>query len=89
MRHRAEATRVYRLDNQKWTSCEIQPEPIFRYSDQPRHILDATIWVWGRSGRPNVLQKIELTDVADRTRYLRMLPVPRTSHFVILAPGRL
>ena len=66
MRRRAEATNVYRLDNQKWTSCELRPEPVFRYSDQPRHILDATIWVWGRSGRPNVLQKIELTDVADR-----------------------
>jgi hypothetical protein len=33
--------------------------PVFRYDDQPRHFLDATLWVWTDQGRPVAFQKIE------------------------------
>jgi hypothetical protein len=33
--------------------------PVFRYDDQPRRFLDATMWVWIDGGRPVAFQKIE------------------------------
>jgi hypothetical protein len=33
--------------------------PVFRYSDEPRKIPDAALWVWTRAGRPVALQKVE------------------------------
>jgi hypothetical protein len=33
--------------------------PIFRYSDQPRHIVDASLWAWIHNGRLVAFQKIE------------------------------
>lgn len=47
-------------DGQK--PLELRPEPIFRYSDQPRGFEDATLWAWtstGSSGRPAVIAKVE------------------------------
>ena len=41
---------------------ELRPEPIFRYSDQPRGFVDATLWSWapaGTTGRPAVIVKVE------------------------------
>ncbi len=36
--------------------------PVFRYDDQPRRILDATLWMWTDGGRPVAFQKIEAVD---------------------------
>ncbi|HEX5445347.1 MAG TPA: hypothetical protein VFW87_16095 [Pirellulales bacterium] len=33
--------------------------PVFRYDDQPRHFIDATMWVWTDRGRPVAFEKIE------------------------------
>ncbi len=33
--------------------------PVFRYDDQPRNFIDATIWVWTDADRPIAFQKIE------------------------------
>jgi hypothetical protein len=33
--------------------------PVFRYDDQPRKFIDATMWVWTHEGRPIAFQKIE------------------------------
>ena len=33
--------------------------PVFRYDDQPRGFIDATMWVWTVEGRPLAFQKIE------------------------------
>jgi hypothetical protein len=33
--------------------------PVFRYDDQPRRFLDATIWAWTDNGRPVAFQKVE------------------------------
>ncbi len=34
-------------------------KPVFRYDDQPRRFIDATMWVWTDEGRPVAFQKIE------------------------------
>lgn len=34
-------------------------KPVFRYDDQPRRFIDATVWVWTHEGRPVALEKIE------------------------------
>ena len=59
MRQRAQATKLHRLDEGKRIPVNMLPEPVFRYSDQPRSILDATLWAWGTQGRPAALMKIE------------------------------
>jgi hypothetical protein len=33
--------------------------PVFRYDDQPRRFIDATIWAWTDGGRPVAFQKVE------------------------------
>jgi hypothetical protein len=33
--------------------------PVFRYDDQPRRFIDATMWLWTDGGRPIACQKIE------------------------------
>jgi hypothetical protein len=38
---------------------ELRGEPLFRYSDQPRGFVDATLWAWGPPGRPAAVAKIE------------------------------
>jgi hypothetical protein len=59
MRRRLEATHVYALAAGAKTALKPLSGPLFRYSDQPRLILDATLWGWGAAGRPLVMEKIE------------------------------
>jgi len=59
MRRRAEATKVYTLDAGAKTALKPLSGPLFRYSDQPRLILDATVWGWATRGRPLAMEKIE------------------------------
>ncbi|MGI8982559.1 MAG: hypothetical protein ACR2FY_25280 [Pirellulaceae bacterium] len=37
-------------------------KPTFRYDDQPRRLIDATVWTWMYDGRPIAFQKIEALD---------------------------
>jgi len=57
MRSLAEQTAV------KLASGTSQPklveQPVFRYDDQPRRFIDATMWIWTDGGRPVACQKIE------------------------------
>jgi hypothetical protein len=57
MRSLAHATNV------RYQRGEQQPKlvdsPVFRYDDQPRFFLDATMWVWTDAGRPVAFEKIE------------------------------
>jgi len=39
--------------------AELIAKPVFRYDDQPRRFIDATMWIWTDSGRPVACQKIE------------------------------
>ena len=41
-------------------AAPLRAEPLFRYSDQPRGFVDATLWGWGSKGRPLVLSKAEM-----------------------------
>ncbi|HET6880602.1 MAG TPA: hypothetical protein VFI31_10630 [Pirellulales bacterium] len=41
---------------------QLVASPVFRYDDQPRRFLDATMWVWTDAGRPVAFQKIEAMD---------------------------
>ena len=38
----------------------LAPDAIFRYDDRPRLIEDATLWVFGRAGRPTAALKVEI-----------------------------
>ncbi len=63
MRGRADQTRV-RLVRDDRTATMVA-NPVFRYDDQPRHFIDATMWVWTDGGRPVAFQKIEAVVHAD------------------------
>ncbi len=41
------------------TQAILHPTPVFRYTDEPRWIHDATLWVWTIDGRPVAMQKLE------------------------------
>lgn len=58
MRARAEATEVQAVD--PVDDLRFIPRPVFRYDDQPRGFVDATLWIWTtEDGRPAAFQKIE------------------------------
>jgi hypothetical protein len=38
---------------------ELVNSPVFRYDDQPRRFIDATVWAWTSQGYPVAIQKIE------------------------------
>lgn len=42
---------------------ELKAEPVMRYSDEPRFISDATLWVWTLDSRPIAIQKVEVNDL--------------------------
>jgi hypothetical protein len=47
--------------------AELVTNPVFRYDDQPRRFIDATIWAWTHEGRPVAFQKIEALDPGPAT----------------------
>ena len=53
----AKATKVSLVDIEK--PAQLVESPIFRYDDQPRRFIDATMWAWTYRGRPVALQKLE------------------------------
>lgn len=59
MRRRAEGTKLYALADEGRQEIALIPEPLFQYSDQPRQIVAATLWGWGKPGRPAALEKVE------------------------------
>lgn len=60
MRARAEQTSVVVVSDEQQLAAKLVPAPLFRYSDQPRDIIDASFWAWQRRGRPVAFQKIEV-----------------------------
>jgi hypothetical protein len=44
---------------------KLAEKPVFRYDDQPRRFIDATIWVWTDKGRPMAFQKVEAVEYGD------------------------
>src|SRR5262245_61341347 len=57
MRELAKQTKVRPAQGER--SFELVRDPVFRYDDQPRRFIDATMWVWTAAGRPVAFQKIE------------------------------
>jgi hypothetical protein len=59
MRTRADSVDVLKGDSADQKSIRLLAEPLLRYSDVPRNILDATLWAWGEKGRPQAFLKVE------------------------------
>jgi hypothetical protein len=59
MRERAEAFEVARVLAGTKDEVPLRKTPVFRYDDQPRGIVDATLWCWEGTGRPVALLKVE------------------------------
>lgn len=59
----SENTRVAVLVNGKEQVGQLKAEPVMRYSDEPRFISDATLWVWSLNSRPVAIQKVEVNDL--------------------------
>lgn len=72
MRQRAEQTTVVVADGERRTAT-LTPQPLFRYSDQPRDIIAATFWGWQSGGRPAAFQKIELYRREGKTHWFYCL----------------
>ncbi|NQT13049.1 MAG: hypothetical protein HQ582_09895 [Planctomycetes bacterium] len=73
MRRRAQATKVYRLDDGTKTAVKLLPGPLYRFSDQPRRIPDATLWGWGTEGRPVALHSIQFYRRPGRPNWFQCL----------------
>ncbi len=58
----AQDTHITVLNKGDGEAAELRAEPVMRYSDQPRFIADATLWVWSLRGRPVAIQKVEVND---------------------------
>ena len=58
LRLRVENTRV-QLTKQADRSLKVVEAPVFRYSDELRHIEDAGLWLWTDRGRPAATMKVE------------------------------
>ncbi len=59
MEQRARGTKVH-VDAKPHGDPELIPQPLFHYTDEPRRILDATLWGWFDEGRLQAICKIEL-----------------------------
>jgi hypothetical protein len=59
LHRRAEETTVYQIRDGASVAGQWIAEPLFRYSDQPRDVLDAALWAWVVDGRPIAFQKVE------------------------------
>jgi hypothetical protein len=70
MREKAQTLKVYEGAGESSDPLPMLSKPLFRYSDQPRRILDASLWGWGDQGRPKVMAKVEGYDREKGTQYL-------------------
>ncbi len=58
MQERVRESRV-KLTEQANFKLQLVEAPVFRYSDELRHIEDAGLWLWTSSGRPFAAMKVE------------------------------
>jgi hypothetical protein len=65
MRSLAEETKVDFVEQDKGSRVELIKNPVFRYADQPRRFVDATLWAWTHKGRPVAFQKIEAMEFGE------------------------
>lgn len=78
MQQRVQNSRVT-LANEPDVKPQLVATPVFRYSDELRHIEDAGLWIWTERGRPVATMKVE--------RYKPGIhPTPWLYCFVSLSP---
>jgi hypothetical protein len=58
-RSRAEGIQVSVAVGDRTTKATLHPHPLMKYTDVPRQIEMATLWVWQDEGRPVALGKVE------------------------------
>ncbi len=61
MRERAAEFEVNQTGGGQRQHVPLRNEPVFRYTDQPRGFIDATLWCWVSKGRPVAMMKVEAT----------------------------
>jgi hypothetical protein len=59
MEQRARETKVRLHGEEKAAGAELIAKPLFHYTDEPRRIIDATLWGWTSGGRLMAICKIE------------------------------
>jgi hypothetical protein len=69
-RSRAEAIQVNETVGKKAVKATVLPEPPMKYTDVPRGIEMATLWVWQEDGRPVAIGKVEAYREKEETKWL-------------------
>jgi hypothetical protein len=69
-RARTEAIEVKAEAGGRTAKVTLHPDPLMKYTDVPRQIEMATLWVWEDGGRPVALGKVEAYGRKDGTRWL-------------------
>jgi hypothetical protein len=69
-RSRAEGIEVGVAAGGVTTKAKVCPEPLMKYTDVPRQIEMATLWVWQDEGHPVALGKVEAYRRKEGTRWL-------------------
>jgi hypothetical protein len=52
------------------TEATLHPNPLMKYTDVPRSIEMATLWIWQEDGRPVALGKVEAYDRKESSKWL-------------------
>jgi regulation of enolase protein 1 (concanavalin A-like superfamily) len=68
-RQLAEEVKIRPGENAKSPPVEMLPEPLYRYADPAHDCPDATVWAWGRAGRPVALLTLAI-HLSDDDRHL-------------------
>jgi hypothetical protein len=69
-RARAERIQVQVATGSQVTRATIRPNPLMKYTDVPRQIEMATLWVWHDEGRPVALVKVEAYQRKEGSKWL-------------------
>ena len=69
-RVRAEGIEVNVGVGDRTTKATVHPNPLMKYTDVPRRIEMATLWVWEEDGRPVALGKVEAYERKEGTKWL-------------------
>jgi len=62
MQRRAQAIEAYEQRDGANVKVELFENPLFRFDDPARELIDASAWVWGKPGRPVALVALERYD---------------------------
>src|SRR5207245_8435645 len=69
-RARAERIQVHVAVGSQVTRATVHPNPLMKYTDVPRQIEIATLWIWHDEGLPVALGKVEAYQRKDGPKWL-------------------